>query len=40
MPLPAALPPAARYCDAHADQVQALFFIDSDRVLKPAEAVG
>jgi hypothetical protein len=33
---PGALPPAARYCDEHADQVQTLFFVASDLVLEGA----
>jgi hypothetical protein len=33
---PEALPPAANYCDKHADQVQRLFFVDCDLVLEAA----
>jgi len=35
-----ALRPAARYCDEHADQVQALFFVDCDLVLEAAVAAA
>lgn len=37
---PEALPPAANYCDKHADQVQALFFVASDLVLEAAAGLA